>query len=78
MADICPIETVARHGDQVDDVVEILSPRPTQFLDDDILGSGHPCFATALRHELPTSATKPLAMMRVVTKTKEFDSKPGG
>ncbi len=73
MADICPIETVARHGDQVDDVVEILPPCPAQFLDDDILGSGHPYFATALRHVLPTPPTKPLAMMRVVTKTKEFN-----
>ena len=77
MADVCPIETVAGHGDHVDDVVEILPPRPAQFLDDDILGSGHPRFATALRHVLPTM-TKPLTMMRVVTKTKEFDIEPGG
>jgi len=72
--DVCHIEGFgALHGEHIAGVVEVFGAAPAEFLDDDVLGGGQPCFTLDLCGEHATPASELGLHESIIEQLEKFD-----
>nr|MCU0748063.1 hypothetical protein [Akkermansiaceae bacterium] len=74
VSDVCHVESLrSLHRKHIPGIIKILGSAPTDFLDDEILGSGKPSFDSQFRSGLLVPAIELLLYERIIKKLKQFD-----